>query len=338
MRFEQLISPFLDGELAPGEAGAVRSHLTACAACQREYEDLAQLSSAMKQMEVVLMPAPAGFKDSLMLKINEERVITPIKKSRWFNQSWRQVVAGAAAALLIIFSAVTMNSMPIVQLAEKTPVVDTVQPSGISNKYVANNTSTPEVVTAPDNLATVPPKVEGAISAENPTEKDNNSSPVVSPVQVASNVRSAPVFLNKERTIKTTLLKVRVADASLAQDKVLQIAGDIPIQTQNLGVQVNETGSYTTLKITVAKTSANSLINKLGSLGTVIGQEADNKDISTRYSETLYQYQSLVTQRATLDDASQKAQLDQRIDTLQKELTDLELKAEQETIVLWLEK
>ncbi|PKM77561.1 MAG: hypothetical protein CVU90_06850 [Firmicutes bacterium HGW-Firmicutes-15] len=333
MRIEQLISPFLDDELTPGETGEVRSHIAACAECQREYEDLVQLSSAMKQMGAVLMPAPAGFKDAVMLRINEERIVTPIKKSRWFNTSWRQVVAGAAAALLLIFSAVTMNSSPMVQLAEKTPVVDTVQSSGISNKYPADNI-TPGVVNTTDNLSTVQPKAEPPIAAN----KDNTTTTVESPVVAASNVRSAYVFLNRERSIKTTLLKVRVGDSALAQEKVLQIAGDMQAETQSLGVQVNENGSYTVLKITVMKASSTNLINRLGGLGTVIDQEVDKQDISTRYAETLTQYQSLVTQRATLQDASQKAQLDQRIVTLEDELQDWEQKAERETIVLWLEK
>jgi hypothetical protein len=333
MGVKKLISPFLDGEIAPGEAGAVRSHLTACALCQREYEDLVQLSIALKQMGAVLMPAPAGFKDTLMLRISEEKILAPIKKSRWFSQSWRQLAAGAAAALLLIFGAVSMNLNPIIQLADKSLVVDTVQPPGFSNKYQAG-TNSPGIVIPTDSLAPVLPRVEVPIVPE----KDNNSSPAVTPVQVANNISSAPVFLNKERTIKTTMLKVRVDESALAQEKVLQIAGDMQAQTQNLGVQVNENGSYTALKITVAKASATSLINKLGDLGTVIGQEVDNKDISTRYAETLSQYQVLVTQRATLEDVSQKAQLDQRIETLQNELLDLEQKAEQETLVLWLEK
>ncbi len=331
IRIVKLISPYLDGELDPGEAGAVMSHLTACADCQREYEDLVQLSVALKQMGTVLVPAPAGFKNALMLRINEEKVLVPVQKSRWFNQRWRQAVTGAAAALLLIFSAVSMNPSPIVQLADKTEVVDTVQTPGLTNIYQPD---TGVLVKPTDNLPVVQPRTETPVAEE----KKNNSTPVVSPIQVANNARSTHVFLNIERTIRTTLLKVRVGDSALAQEKVLQIAADMKAQTQNLGQQVNENGSYTALKITVAKSSANSLINKLGDLGTVIGQEVDNKDISTRYSETLYQYQALVTQRATLQDASQKTQLDQRIGTLQNELNDWEQKAEQETIVLWLEK
>lgn len=269
-----------------------------------------------------------------MLRINEEKVLVPVKNFRWFSQSWRQLVTGAVAAVLLLFGAVSMNPNPIIQLADKFPLVDTVQPPGFSSIYQPD-TSSPGVVAKPtDNLPAVQPRTETPV----PTEKDNNSSPVVTPVQIANNISSARVFLNNKPTIKTTMLKVRVGESALAQEKVLQIAGDMQAQTQNLGQQVNENGSYTALKITVAKASANSLINKLGDLGTVISQEADNKDISTRYAETLSQYQALVTQRATLEDASQKAQLDQRIGTLQNELTDWEQQAEQETIVLWLEK
>jgi hypothetical protein len=330
-KIEQLISPFLDGELTPAEALVVKSHLTACAVCHQEYEELAQLSSAMAHIGPVLMTAPAGFKDTVMLRITEEKVLVPVKKSAWYMQSWRQVVASAAAAVLLIFGAVSMNTGSIMQLA-KTPVVE-YQPS-TSNSVVVNPTN--NMTPSPPDTAITPSA--GIEEPTSPIVTKDSTTPVVLPITVASNVPSAPVFLIKERTINTTLLKIKIGDSALAEEKVLQIARDVQALTQNLGVQVNEGGSYTAIKITVAKASANTLMNKLSSLGTVVSQELDKQDISTRYAETLSQYQTLVTQRATLQDLSQKVQLDQRIETLQNELTDWEQKAEQETIVLWLEK
>ncbi len=328
-KFEQLISPFLDGELGPVEAGAVRSHLSVCAACQQEYEDLLHLSVSLKQMGDILMPAPIGFKDTLMQRISEEKVITPVKTSRWFNRSWRQAAAGAAAALLLIFGAASLNISPVFQLAEKNPIIES-QP-GVSS---------PGVVTPTNNGSPAQPGVvtPGQPEGITPEVTKDGTTQLAASDPVANSLRSAPVFLNKERAIITTMLKVDVNGSNSALEKALALADNAHAKTQNLGQSVNENGSYTALKITVAKSSASNLISELSSLGTVSSKEVDKNDISARYTETLSQYQTLVTQRATLQDASQKAQLDQRIETLENQLQDWEQKAEQETIVLWLEK
>jgi len=331
-KIEQLISPYMDGELAPVEAGEVSSHLSVCAACRQEYENLVLLSASLKQMGEVLIPAPFGFKDALMQRINEEsvkeeRVTYPVKTSHWFTKSWRRAAASAAAVMLLIFGAVSANSGPIIQLAHKTPAV-----------YQPDNSS--EKVVNPANTNNLTPAQVGSSGAETTsgTTKTDNNNPTVLSTPTVKSVRSNPVFLNKERSIVTTMLKVKVSESSSALEKALIMADNVQAQTQNLGQQIDENGSYTALKITVAKSAAYDLINNLSSLGTVSSQEVDKKDISTRYAETLSQYQTLVTQRATIQDASQKAQLDQRIGTLEDELRDWEQKAEQETIVLWLEK
>ena len=328
-KIEQLISPFLDGELVPVEAGAVRSHLSGCAACQQEYEDLVRLSVSLKQMGGVLVPAPIGFKDTLMQRINEEKVITPVKTSRWFKRSWRQAAVGAAAALLLIFGAASMNMSPVFRIAEKTPIIES-QP-GVSS-------SGP--VTSGNNVSPAQPGVVTPVQSDGvtPGVTENGATPLVASAPAANSLRSGSVFLNKERAIITTMLKVNVNGSNTALENAQTLADNAHASTQNLGQQVNENGSYTALKITVAKSSADNLISKLSSLGTVSSKEVDKNDISARYSEILSQYQTLVTQRATLQDASQKAQLDKRLETLGNQLQDWEQKAELETIVLWLEK
>jgi len=328
-KIEQLMSPYLDGELVPVEAGAVRSHLSVCAACQQEYEDLVRLSVSLKHMGEVLVPAPIGFKDTLMQHINEEKVITPVKTSRWFNRSWRQAAVGAAAAVLLIFGATSMNMSPVFQIAEKTPIIES-QP-GVSN---------PGLVTSGNNVSPAQPGVVTPVQSDGatPVVTKDPATPLAASAPVANSLHSAPVFLNKERAIITTMLKVKVNGSNSALENAQTLADNAQAQTQNLGQQVNADSSYTALKITVAKSSAGNLISELSSLGTVSSKEVDRNDISARYTETLSQYQTLVTQRATLQDVSQKAQLDQRIENLENQLQDWEQISEQEIIVLWLDK
>ena len=56
---EDQLSALLDGELAPGEAVAVRQHLAGCEPCRDELEAVAAVRVALRDMPAV--PAPPGF-------------------------------------------------------------------------------------------------------------------------------------------------------------------------------------------------------------------------------------------------------------------------------------
>jgi Predicted transmembrane transcriptional regulator (anti-sigma factor) len=324
-QIEQLLSPFIDGELTQSEAEAVRMHLSICADCGKEYETMAQLSAACKYISEVIVPAPAGFKDALMLRISDEENITArVRNGNWFNRNWKPAIAGIAAGVLLIIGTLTIHSGPVLQVAENpVSVTQSDNPSpGVSNQE-------PTLPTNSDSTEVQPPAATGQNNASDPVETPN----------VANNNTTSPmVLLNKDRFITTTLLKVKIADSANALQQAIHLAGVAKAQTQNLGQQVNEDGSYTLLKITVPKSAADGLIAGLSGLGTVTGKEVNNNDITTQYADKFSQYQSLVTQRATLQDASQASSLDQRIETIEDELRDWEQKSAVETIVLWLQK
>ena len=316
----QLISPYLDGELSPAETEAIRAHLSVCAVCGQEYATMLKISDTCRSMGDLIIPAPPGFSAAVLQRIhNEKKVANPSQYTNWLNHRWRKTAAAVAASIMLVWGAVSMYPAPLVQIAEKLPAV-----YAPDNNLPAPNNSVNNDVTAP--TTTVAPSA------------GQNTNPTISSAPATNSTHTAPVFLNKERYIITTLLQVKVADSATALEQALSLADKAQAQSLNLGQQVNENGTYTVLKITVAKAAASELINQLGSLGTVSGQETQKNDITTHYAETLSQYQALVTQRATLQDTSQKAALDQRIDTLAQELQNWEQQAEQETIVLWLVK
>jgi hypothetical protein len=226
---------------------------------------------------------------------------------------------------LLIIGSLSMNLGPILQVAENPPAVT--QPSNPSPAIDS------PVSTATPNL--VPSGVQTPATGQSPTNLDT---PTITP-NAPSNSGSSPVILlNKERLITSTLLQIKVTDSIAALQQAMSMADSAQAQTQNLGQQVNDNGTYTLLKITVPQSQANELVSRLSSLGTVTGKEVTNNDITTQFADKFSQYQTLVTQRATLQDSSQTAQLDQQIKTLENELHDWEQKAGEETIVLWLEK
>lgn len=318
-RLENLISPYLDGELSSFESETVRSHLSVCANCNREYEAMRRIADACNDLGKIQMEAPFGFKNSLMQKIRADQVeVAPAKPPRHLRPAWKRAAAGVAAAAMLAVGALSMNSPAIMQIADRIPGV--IQPSSdipaVTEPMPGNNVSPAEI-------------------------QNHSGDSTVSPVVIAQDptAGNAPngVFLNKERYVITTLLQLEVADSSAALDKAMQMTAQVQGQSLNLGQQVGEKGSYTAVKITVARSQAAGLIAQLSSLGTVSGQEVDKDDISTKYADTLSRYQALLSQRLTTQEASQKVLLDQRISDLAAELQDWEQQADQETIVLWLE-
>ena len=71
-KIEQLISPYVDGELTRAETDMVRAHLSACADCQQEYEDFVLISSVMKSVSLS-GTCPTGFSTAVMKRIRRKR-------------------------------------------------------------------------------------------------------------------------------------------------------------------------------------------------------------------------------------------------------------------------
>lgn len=326
----QYLSPYMDGELTSEDANLVQLHLTGCPACQRDYNDLLTLGSVLKQWSNQIIPAPEGFKDAVMQQIlAEARPLSIFERTNKLMGKWKMGIAAAAAALLIALAGLGIQLMPASQVAHNNAdkqhnVIVADKGNSTGNKTTANNSS--------GNPA----------AAQSDSQKANNStdSSALAPLtenRVLNNTSSSPVFLNTERVIKTTMLKVQTADSNTALQQAMNLAASVGASTQNLGQQVNENGTCSVLKITAPKSSAGSLISSLSSLGTVTGQEVDKKDITSQFSSTLSKYQSLVAERDAAKDSGEQLQLNQQINKLEAQLNSLQASAQKETIVLWLQ-
>jgi anti-sigma factor RsiW len=93
--FEDRLSAYLDGELAPQEMDAVERHLTTCAACQWDLETLRQTVHWMRELPTV--PIPRVF-----------TVPVPVQPERVTQRRWGLVpvlqAATALVALLLVFA------------------------------------------------------------------------------------------------------------------------------------------------------------------------------------------------------------------------------------------
>ena len=70
----ELLSPYIDKELGIDEEKAVAHHIKSCSECQKEYTELLELKKLMEEISKEEIQAPEGFAESVMNKIEEEKI------------------------------------------------------------------------------------------------------------------------------------------------------------------------------------------------------------------------------------------------------------------------
>lgn len=70
----ELLSPYIDKELGIDEEKAVAHHIESCSECQKEYTELLELKKLMEEISKEEIQAPEGFAESVMNKIEEEKI------------------------------------------------------------------------------------------------------------------------------------------------------------------------------------------------------------------------------------------------------------------------
>lgn len=72
---KELLSPYLDGELAEGDRRSVEEHLPDCAECRRELDDLRSVTALVRELPQA--PLPAGFMERLRRKERSSETPSP---------------------------------------------------------------------------------------------------------------------------------------------------------------------------------------------------------------------------------------------------------------------
>jgi anti-sigma factor RsiW len=88
-RFESLLSPYTDGELAPSDEAAVRAHVAACEACSKVVATHGSVKSRLLEARYPALAPEAARK--LVARAQEPRQVIP----------WRQIAAAVIVAVLV---------------------------------------------------------------------------------------------------------------------------------------------------------------------------------------------------------------------------------------------
>ena len=104
-RTRKRIGAFLDEALDPQTASATAAHLSTCARCQREADELRRLHGLLRRNLAPAAPDWTGFWQGVVRGIEDQRHANPLPAKRpWWQPAWRPRLAlgsALAAALLI---------------------------------------------------------------------------------------------------------------------------------------------------------------------------------------------------------------------------------------------
>ncbi len=333
---KNLISPYMDGELSKIITEELLNHLEECQSCRQTYQEMVQISELFRSAGKIITPAPEGFKDSIMQRIAEKQGAGRSVVLARFSRGWKKVAASAAAVVLLAFASYTYALPPLIQLANnnQTPLVSSNTPG---NAEVTNNNSTevpqPNENSSPNEAGQ---EIPNYTQPAQPGSQETDNSQVIDAPE-PQQTENAPVLLSADQqNIKTILLKIS-ANAESSYDNAVSTAQNLGAQTESLGQQVKDDISYNQVMIVVSRDNEAVLLGKLGTLGDIISEQEDYKDISTAYQNTWDQYNNLKEQKSSSNDAEEIQYLDNEIKSLADKLGAFEQQADQVTIVLWLQ-
>jgi hypothetical protein len=330
-----LISPYMDGELPAPLRQELEFHLNSCQLCWTRYKEMTQLSRIFKSFGEEILPAPDGFKDQVLLRIKEKHNASRPESMRNLIKSWKKTAAAAAAMVIVALAGFNFALPWGMQIADNQgkPVVNNPAVNKAAEKNNPDNSSTTPYI---DN--STEPGEPGSIQEPGSNTGQNAGSDPATEVEPPK-TENPPVLLNAgQQNIKTTLLKIAVFDTITAPvETAVNIAHDMGGQSENLGQQVKDNVTYTQLKITVSREAENDIINKLSKLGTIYSKEEDFKDISSAYTNTLEQYYNLNSQKSGTKDKAELEVINSKLNNLIDKLGAFQQQAEKVTIVLWLQ-
>ena len=326
-KIQQLISPYLDGELSPGEMETVKTHVDSCAYCRQEFEKMMGVSAALRQVGRDILPAPNGFSDSVIDCIRKTAAAGESVKPLSWVKDIRKWIGGIAAAAVIAFC--TSSWIPVLQVAENPPgespkiISNLLEPEKNDDGVIKNNPIIPD----PGNDTAYPGGDTGDPAV--PNHHEINEGEINTLEEPAEKYYEADItLLNTVPVIKSTMLQLEVDDSAAALARVLDTASGHVKTVQ----KVNEDG-YTIVKITVPVSEANKFIQTFSNMGRIVSNQENEKDAAKGYSNSLEQYQVLISQYND-SDAEEQAQLLKQINSLETQLANWQKEAEKQTIVL----
>lgn len=343
---QQLFYDIGEEKLNPEAARNLRAHEASCPDCYTAFRAWREVRSALREAKV--SPPPA-FAAGVVARITEQgcRNFAAGREKRragWLRWDWAKGLAAAAVILALLTGSVSFavkywpakagnyiaerkeNAAP----EKPVPKVDEIR-SDTENPGTQEQNPIPSGTTTE---ASGGPKRPDA-PRQMPAVKEPDKNPVVA-ANNPGKTEEKKVFLNKTRIIKTTMLKVAVAELESARDRSREIARSAGAEVSSeLSAQSNGRRSII-LRFTIAPERAERFLADLAALGEVSARDATTQDVTASFARALEEYQALKAQQAAAPE-SERARLESQINFLEQQLQNWDQEAGRQVVILWLE-
>jgi hypothetical protein len=359
-----MYSAWLDSQLNPQEISIIEGHLLECADCKEEFNQWQILSNSLKELgkNTLSIQAPEGFGDQVMLKISKVARYKRWNNIQWFNINLRTVAASVAALAILTYGTIDLapkvfnwNSKPSVanhETENNIHIIGSIDgvlpPPGTVGAPLNPDNSTdntnPDPQTTPGDTALIPGE-EDLINNENPSVAllpsepiSNGNNELPSSMRIAqADVKEPIVFLNRERTITSTLLQMEVDNLIVARNTAQTASNKAGAKYKVFNLPPAGDSQRIIMRFTVPSTKIDSFMTALMGLGEVIDQQNEDQNITARFADTLEQYRNLTAQLNETKDSQLQTQIKNQIKSLEQQLLIWDEEAQERIIMLSLE-
>ncbi|MDH7576596.1 MAG: hypothetical protein QHH75_01995 [Bacillota bacterium] len=346
-------------KLDPETAHILYVHETSCPDCHEAFTAWREIRSALRKAKV--SPPPA-FAAGVIARITQSGLEGPAqgeesgagaarrkaKGFRWNWPNWSKGVAAAAVILALLTGSASFAGKYWPGKAGSYIAEREGKQGGEREREIKKLPGQRENETGV--VVPVEPGTEGPTPDLNPPgstpeeeeqpELSGQTPPVKEPDKPAVVATNKPpdvrTFLSKPRTIKTTMLKVAVADLERARSGSLEIARSTGAKASPEVSAQNNGRKNIIIRFTLAPEKSGEFLDRLASLGEVILKDTTNQDVTASFTRTLEEYQTLKAQRAAAPE-SERPRLDGQINFLEQQLQSWDEEAEKQVVILWLE-
>lgn len=345
--FQEWLSPYLDGELAPWERARLEEHLKRCPACRREVARWQEIRRALEGLKAT-PPAPAGFKQRVLLRVQKGR------RLRWLKS-----LAAVAAVLLLLAGsaagwgqgfwkrlALDPGMSPFTHTRPQEPAPAAPEsPRPEEGPIPEARIREPEKRPPEGDREVPPPSGEEKASAGEQPKENPAPAPAASgkesptkpqPLQVAAGpLYPERFFLSSDLEVASALIKIKAQDLEDTRKAALRIAGRYGALIKPLGEQNTGRERRVLYQLTLDQSRGEALVGELASLGGEV--QRSRTDLTPEFQRLLDQYREKVSRANTALDPGERERLRAEARDLENRLAHMEKQAQNMELVLWIE-
>lgn len=308
--FEELLGPYLDGELSEQEELSVLTHLQQCPECAAREQEMRGLVEALRQLDEV--EVPEDFHSHLHEQLLQQPA--PERPSSFVSGRWMRPLGFCAAAVAVVAVGLTLaTAMLPVQLSANSA-------GGSPYSYAAAEGGYDNAAGGANKAPEAEPSENGADMAA-PESADPGGGLTAGQAQGGASVLTE----GRKLTYRTEMtLETDDFDSQFAalQALVAQCGGYVESSSQS-GLSFEQAGGYgrtATMVCRIPQSQYEGMVTGVANMGRLLRKNDEVNDITDSYTDTELRISTLKNQLSTLQDLLAKAESVEDVTTLVSEI------------------